>query len=712
MNLSIENFKAIDEKKLELDYKFYLLQGKSGSGKSSILESIKYILYGGSRNIKPLHNKKKTSVSLKYQDILIIRSKNPEQLIIEKEGKKYLNQEAQNIINNKFNTETIWYLSSYIQQNKRNIFIESNSQEKLEILKELIFKEEKDNNLKIFNILDNLSKNLLEKINKTDGTIEYINKDIERIKVENKIYLTIFKEAKSVNNLDNKIDNLEKQFIIYNKQLEFKEKNINLEELKNYPPNLNLELINKWKEYLVYKDSFKDLEIKEYNIKNLNNQLLEYENNLKIIDKYKTNNIEELITHIKNNLDYINYKNKIDKIIKLEEYIKNLKNNEKDLIEKWKLVLKILDYDNIDFDQHQSKIIKENYLEKKKKILNCPKCNTDLFFENNNLKIEKMKITEKNRNFSIDVIDNFNKLLDFQKEANNKLIILKKDIPEKVKSNKNIKFDKNNLEEDLKILYTYKYNIRSEKEIKLDIKNYNLILKYKKLKEFENFDYIIPNNFEEYYQRYLTLKRYEQLNLNIELENDIEENLKKLKLYKDVVYKCSALEKREKDLKEEEKKRKEITQQLEHINRLYKVIKETENHYIEMKIGEINQQLNEILDLLFEDINIEISMFRETKGKEKNKPQVNLNIFLHGIEYPNLNYFSGGEKDRISIALTLTFNIILGSPILMFDEVFSSLEEKKREDCLNIIRKYTKNKIFLNICHETIEGFYDKIIKF
>ena len=132
---------------------------------------------------------------------------------------------------------------------------------------------------------------------------------------------------------------------------------------------------------------------------------------------------------------------------------------------------------------------------------------------------------------------------------------------------------------------------------------------------------------------------------------------------------------------------------------------------MELRIGEINKQLNEILDMLFEDINIEISMFREKKGKEKNKPQVNFKIILNGIEYPNFHFFSGGEKDRISIALTLTFNIILDSPIIMFDEVFSSLEESKREESLKIIRKYSKNKILLNICHETIEGYYDQIIK-
>lgn len=714
MELSIKNFKGIDERNLKLDYKFYLITGKSGvSKKTSTLESIKYILFGGTRNIKPLHSKKKTVVTLKYQDMLIVRSKNPEQLKIEKEGKEYLNQEAQNIIDSKFNTENIWYLSSYIPQNKRNIFIESSSQEKLEILKELIFKENKDINLKIFNTLDSLAKNLLEKINKIDGTIEYISKDIERIKDENEDYLKIYQEAKKVDNLNKKIERLENQLIIYNKQLEFKEKNINLKDLENYPPRLNLELINLWKEYLKYEKEFNNtLFNKDYinlNLNNLNNELSNCINNQKIVKKYQTQNIKKLINDIKQKIEFLNYKSKFDKVKKLESYISLLTIKIKELNDRWKIVLRIIKHDFVEFDQHQGRKIKENYLENNKKILICPKCDSHLFFENNNLKIEKLNIDIKEKTFSINTINSYIQVLNNFQQAKDKLDILKKDIPlDKDYQNVDIDYD----EEDLRILYTYKFDTRDENNIKSDIKNYHLNQKFQKLKEFKNFKYQVPNDFEEYYQRYLTLKRYQELKLDIEIEDDIKEKLTTYKLYREAINKCQTLEEREKDLRDEENKRKKNTQQLEHINRLHKVIRETENSYMEMRIGEINQQLNEILDNLFDDISIEITMFRETKGKEKNKPQVSLNIFLDGVEYPNLNYFSGGEKDRISIALTLTFNIILGSPILMFDEVFSSLEEKKREDCLNIIRKYTKDKILLNICHETIEGFYDEIIKF
>lgn len=705
MELSIKNFKGIEEKNIFLDYKIYLLKGKSGSGKSTICESIKYLLFGGSRNIKPLNSKKKTLVVLKYQGMTISRSKNPEQLKIEEKEKEYYNDEAQFLINSKFNTENIWLLSSYVAQNKRNFFIEASSQEKLEILKELIFKENSDSNLKTFKILINLNKNLTQKINQNDGAIEYIEKELYNLKEENKEYLNVFQEASSIENLQEKIKQLEKDSLIYLKISSYKEKNISLTELENYPENLTFNFIEEWKEYLKYKDEFNSLVVKDYNSEDLNKELFDSQNNSKIVEKYQTENIKELIENIKNNLEYLNYEKKITKIKKLEEYIESLNTRKENLKERWKKVLEIVHYNYSDFNEHQAIKIKENYLEKTRKILNCPSCSQNLFFENNSLKIEKLHISLKDKKFSLETIDSYIKLNNYLMEAENKLSILKKELPEKF----NKKVSKTNYgEEDLKVLYTYKENIRNQENIKKDIYNCKLLNKYLKLKKFENFKFKTPINFEDYYERYLMLKEYQKLISKHNIEDDIEEKLKNYKFYQNAIEKCSLIKKKETELKDQEENRKKHVQKLDHVDKLYKIIKETENKFMEMRLGVINQQLNEILDLLFEDINIEIKMFRE----KTNKPQVNLTIFLGGVEYPNLNYFSGGEKDRISIALTLTFNIILGSPILIFDEVFSSLEEEKREECLNLIRKYARNKILINICHETIEGFYDEIIQF
>ena len=104
-------------------------------------------------------------------------------------------------------------------------------------------------------------------------------------------------------------------------------------------------------------------------------------------------------------------------------------------------------------------------------------------------------------------------------------------------------------------------------------------------------------------------------------------------------------------------------------------------------------------------------MFKKLKGKGELKPQFNMKVTLKGNEYDNLNFLSGGEKDRISIALTLTLSTLLNNPIIMFDESMSSLDEEMRERCLDLIKKYASDKILINICHSTIEGYYDNIIR-
>ena len=728
MELHIQNVKATKDRNFFFEPKFYLLKGPSGSNKSSCLESIKFALFGGGTHLRPRphSNKKKTSVTLKYQDLTITRSKNPEQLVLLKENKlKYLNQEAQYIIDQKFHTENIWYLSSYIPQKRRNIFLESSGSEKLEILKELIFKENKDTNQQTFDIIDELTRNLLDKIKNIDGTIEYIIKDLLRIKEENSDYLLLYEEGKNIEDIDLKIENIRNELEIYDKYIELKEMNINPEDIKKelktkYPSNINLKLLERWKKYLNWKDDIQNVNEKECE-KYCMEDLLEERNkiltNKKIEVRFKTNKIKELIKKIKSKLDYMSFEKKIKIIKKLEIYIKELEGTQEGLDRRWKSLLINIGYEIVVFDKFLAHKIKENYLTKEIKNFRCPECSTKLFFENNKLQKNKININSKDKDNYLDLIESYNTLLTYKIESENKIKILKKDIPNNIEDVE-VNIHDDDLEESLRILYIYDYKVRKLEEVEQEIDNYNIYRKYLDLKDFIDYKYEVPDDFDEYYKRYLYINNIyneiKDLDLNIDVEKAIldKDELEKLEKYKQAISRCSIIDIREKDLKIEEKNRKKYMESLENINLLNNIIRETENKFMEMRIGEINQQLNEFLDLLFEDINIQISMFREIKGKDKNKPQVNLVIYFEGIEYPNFGYFSDGEKDRISLALTITFNIILGSPLLMFDEVFSSLEENKREDCLKLIRKFTNNKILLNICHETIEGFYDEIIKF
>lgn len=681
MEILLSNFRYIKEKKLIFENKFYLLKGDSGSGKTTILESFKFVLYGGSRNMKSLSlvPAQKTRVSLKYKDIEIIRTKTPEHLILIKNEKEYINNEAQSIINSYFYEEDIWRLSSYVMQKKTNIFLENNSRENLELLRKLIFKEE-DKNDKLLNNIDFLVKNILEKSKKSEGVIGYLEKELKSIDVQK------YEE----------IDNLERL-------LEIKKNHIQIEELDKYQKDLNLGIISRWKKFNKYKNiilNFKQEVFFNEDIETLRKELYKSEKDRSIRNKYNLKNSEDikiLISKIQNKIEY-------DKIKKLRKESDCLELEKESILEEW---IKLLELLNISSDKDYqieflAKIEKE-YLQKSPKTLTCPSCNVKLYLENENLKMDKKKLSEKDRNEYSILTKNLIRIL---KDIDNiKLRISLIEEAPALLGEEDFQFDYD-LEESLKTLRSYNYTTSYPEEIisKIDYREKYLI--YEELKDLLKEEVPRDEDIEYVYNRSKIVKNYTKE--EVEKSGEFTEEFIKFQIAQKSEYSkfCEIKQNLEKQKLENHK----FIRQLDTLNKLNNIVRETENRYMQSKINDINKYLNKILETLFEDIDIKISMFREMKGKEKNKPVVNLKIFYKGIEYPKLDIFSGGEQDRISIALTVSFNILLGSPLLMFDEVFSSLQEEKRSECLKIIKEYSPNKILINTCHETVEGLYDEII--
>ena len=74
---------------------------------------------------------------------------------------------------------------------------------------------------------------------------------------------------------------------------------------------------------------------------------------------------------------------------------------------------------------------------------------------------------------------------------------------------------------------------------------------------------------------------------------------------------------------------------------------------------------------------------------------------------------SGGEKDRISLALTVALACVNPSPVLFLDECMSSLNTDLRENCIDALKKFVvaqTGKTIINIEHSGIEGYYDNVI--
>jgi exonuclease SbcC len=111
-----------------------LLSGKSGSGKSSLLNAIYFALYGVGTKIAT-NGQKRCRVELTIKNLTVTRTKNPGRLTVEKNGKLYEDDVAQSVIESVFGRD--FTVTSYITQKSAESFIQMTASEKMNFLERL-----------------------------------------------------------------------------------------------------------------------------------------------------------------------------------------------------------------------------------------------------------------------------------------------------------------------------------------------------------------------------------------------------------------------------------------------------------------------------------------------------------------------------------------------------------------------------------------------
>lgn len=156
-----------------------------------------------------------------------------------------------------------------------------------------------------------------------------------------------------------------------------------------------------------------------------------------------------------------------------------------------------------------------------------------------------------------------------------------------------------------------------------------------------------------------------------------------------------------------------LTSELDTLTKLIDVVKRVSLQPMEDIVTAINVTTNNILEELFDSpIQVCLSVYKpdEKITKTESKMTVNMQIFYGEDVYPNISNLSGGEGDRVSLALTLAMAKIHSSPMLIFDECMASLNGEYREKCLKVIRDFIDKKCVIDICHESVEGYHDVTI--
>jgi len=352
-----------------------LIKGDSGCGKSTILQSILWCLYGKIKLVTPITIKKaNTEVSLEFpiyfnnkNGIINITRTKSTRVTLSHSNEIYEDKIAQEIINELFGTYDLWLASCYVGQGNRNTFLTAPNSGKMELLNSIAFHEEDprifiEKITEVFNEKNTIYNIKLAEYNKNIITLEILLKQtnidkalseqenknlLEKITILenellilNKLKIQYDIDIATLNNLYKQLDNL--------KQIVLPEPNDDLKNLMikyNYDDNYNYHEINNIvsllsnKDQILGKDNLDDdlpkFSMEDYNkcinTENLYNHNYNLLLSLNINCNYDENSINNRIKNINDTISYNEYlhtKKEYDLLIEQNLKYENTENME------------------------------------------------------------------------------------------------------------------------------------------------------------------------------------------------------------------------------------------------------------------------------------------------------------------------------------------------------------------------------------------------
>jgi DNA repair exonuclease SbcCD ATPase subunit len=203
-------------------------------------------------------------------------------------------------------------------------------------------------------------------------------------------------------------------------------------------------------------------------------------------------------------------------------------------------------------------------------------------------------------------------------------------------------------------------------------------------------------------------------NLSLKLDS-ITETIKNKEVYHKLGLQLKEMYDIRATLEQAQKEALALATEQSHLNRLKILITEVTNSSLQNLVDSINTCTNNILEDLFENnIKIELKLFKEHKKTNGLKPQINFSIFYNNNVYDNIMGLSGGEKDRISLALTVALACVNPSPVLFLDECLSTVGNDLRECAIDALKKFVisqTGKTCILVQHSMIEGHCDAVVE-
>lgn len=141
-------------------------------------------------------------------------------------------------------------------------------------------------------------------------------------------------------------------------------------------------------------------------------------------------------------------------------------------------------------------------------------------------------------------------------------------------------------------------------------------------------------------------------------------------------------------------------------------MKNAEHLLLEELLVQLNRTISNIVDELFHlPTTLTIKSVKENKTNDRLRPEVNYEISVDGLVTDRVTkLISGGERSRLSLALTLAFSQFTSAPFLLLDESLSTLNADVKENTMETVKRYAEGKVVITVNHDTTTGVYDDFI--
>jgi DNA repair exonuclease SbcCD ATPase subunit len=129
-------------------------------------------------------------------------------------------------------------------------------------------------------------------------------------------------------------------------------------------------------------------------------------------------------------------------------------------------------------------------------------------------------------------------------------------------------------------------------------------------------------------------------------------------------------------------------------------------------LDEINVRAKYWSDLLLDnDVVASLIPFKELKSKKEIVDKISLDVYYKGTKLSNyLSDLSGGQRSRLTASFSLAFPDLYNSPILILDEAFTGVDPQTLMDCLEAIHPIAQRKLILIVDHSACGYEFDHVI--